>query len=185
MVIGYFLEFMLESKRGLIQQCQVGVDVPDMLSGIQAALLQGADVLFVGEIRDLDVLQACLRTAEAGRLVVTQLHQQTPESALRRVIDLQTEDTRPVFRRMLAETLRGIMAQCLLPMADGSRRVAAYGVLIPDDEMRQAIADGRNFMDRTLPFPTGCQRLTDDIIRLRDEGTVTSQVAEEAIKAFG
>jgi len=73
--------------------------------------------------------------------------------------------------------LRAVSAQILLPRADGAGRGAAYGVLIPDDEMRQAIAEGRDFMSRKSPMPEGCQTIADDVERLRNEGIITAEKA--------
>ena len=88
---------MFEPKRALIQQRQVGLDAPDMVSAIQASLVQNADLLFVGEIRDLDTLAACLTAPESGRLVLTQLHQPTPEAAVRRITELAPAEAGPTL----------------------------------------------------------------------------------------
>jgi twitching motility protein PilT len=181
----YYAEYAFEPKRALIQQRQVGADAPDMLSAIHSALLQSPDVLFVSEIRDVEVLQACVSAAEAGHLVLIQLHQATPQAAVSRIIELQPEDLRPAFRRAVAGTLRGVSAQVLLPRADGKGRVPAYGVLVPDDEMRAAIVSGQDPVARELPLPVGCQSISEDVARLVDEGLVTAEAAREALAKLG
>jgi twitching motility protein PilT len=174
--VGYRLEYIIEPKQAIIQQRQIGVDVPDMLAGIQSALLQHADVIFVTEIRDLEVFQACLRAAEMDCLVLTQLHLPTPESAIERMIALQPDEMRWTVKSSLAEALRGLLCQCLLPTPQG-KQVAAYGVLLPDDRARKLILEGGHGLD-DLCSP----RIEADVQRLRDEGKVVPEAADEALR---
>ncbi|HIJ72595.1 MAG TPA: Flp pilus assembly complex ATPase component TadA [Candidatus Hydrogenedentes bacterium] len=172
----------ISPKKALVQQREVGVDVPSFLAGIEAAMNQDLDVLLVGEITNVEELQASITVAETGHLVLTQLHPPaSPEAAIQRMIDVFPEDMRNVSLRALAGVLRAVSAQILLPRADGAGRVAAYGVLIPDEEMRQAIAEGRDFMSRKSPMPEGCQTIAEDVERLRNEGTITPETAEKAL----
>jgi twitching motility protein PilT len=181
-MIEYSAEFVFEPKRALIQQRQVGLDAPDAASAIHASIIQNADVLFIGEIRDLDALAACLSAPENGKLVLTQLHQPTPEMAVRRVMELATQEAAPTLRRYLARHLRVIASQMLLPRADGKGRVPAHGLLVPDDEMRRAILEGRDVYQPHRPLPTGCRRMAEDIARLRDAGIVSTDAAREALE---
>lgn len=139
--IAYSVECLLEPKRALLQHRQVGVDAPDMAEALASALSQEPDVLFVTEIRDAETLGVCLAAADAGRLVITQLHQPTAEAAVRRMIDLHAPDRRDAVRETLARVLRGVLAQRLLRRTGGGR-VPAYGFLVPDDAARRAIAAG-------------------------------------------
>jgi twitching motility protein PilT len=174
--IGYHIEYVLEPKQALIQERQIGVDVPDMLTGIQSAVLQGADVIFVAEVRDLEVFNACLRVAEMDCLVVVQLHLPTPQSAIERMIALQPEEARASVQRSLVGGLRGVLAQCLLPTPDG-RQVPAYGALLPDANVRQRILEGGHSLDE-LCSP----RLEADIQALRESGTAMPDAAEKALR---
>ncbi len=171
-------------KKALVQQREVGVDVPNTLAGIQAARHQDLDVLLVGEIVTVEELQACIGTAETGHMVLTQLHADTPEEAIQRMIHVFPEDIRPISRRALASVLRGVSAQRLVPTADGKSRLAVYGVLIPDDEMREAIADGLDFMARKTPWPEGCQTMAEHVERLRAEGAITEETADEVLASM-
>ena len=174
------ITYYLEPKKCLVQQREVGVDVPDVVSGIAAAMQQDLDVLLIGEIKSVEALQACITAAQTGHLVMTQIHARSPESAIQRLVDVQPEADVAVFRRYLAEVIRGVSAQVLVPKADGKGRVGAFGVLVPDDEMRQAIAEGREIFDRKKPLPPGCRTLPEDIERLREEGVITRETAEKA-----
>ena len=175
------IEIRLTPKRSLVTQREVGLDVPDFVSGIAASLRQDADVVLVGELRSHEAVQACLTTASVGRLVITQLHATTPEKAIRRLYDVTAADQLPAFRRQLSESLRVVCAQVLLPHATQDMRVAAYGVLIPDAEMRAAIATGGDVTLRQRPLPEGSLDISDDIERLRREGVVTDEAARAAL----
>jgi len=173
--------YPIPSKQSLVQQRCVGVDVPNTLAGIHASMRQDLDVLFINEIKTVEELEAAISVAEQGHLVITVFHAAaTPEESVRRMIDVFPEDVRDVSRRAIAGRLRAVSAQRLLPKVGGSR-VAAYAVLIPDDEMRKAIAEGRDFMKRDTPMPEGCQTMAEHIQRLRDEGVISEETAEKAL----
>jgi twitching motility protein PilT len=175
----------IPAKKALVQQRCVGADVPNTLAGIQAAMRQDLDVLFINEIKTVEELEAVISVAEQGHLVITVFHAAaTPEESVRRMIDVFPEDVRDVSRRAIAGSLRAVCAQRLLPRVGGSR-VAAYAVLIPDDEMRNAIAGGRDFMKRENPMPEGCQTMPEHIERLRDEGVISGETAEKALGDVG
>ena len=172
----------LVPKRCIVQQREVGADVPNVVAGIRAAMLQDLDVVLVGDLRRVEELDACLTAAETGHLVIIVMHAATPAEAVQRMIDVQPEDMRPTFRRSLARTLRVVVGSYLLSRADGKGRIAAYGVLAPDPPMRQAIAEGRSVLDREA-LPAGCQALHDDVRRHLAAGTVTQAEADRALAA--
>ena len=174
----------IPSKKSLVQQREVGSDVPDTLAGIRAAMAQDLDVVLVEEIQSLEEMEACIAPAQTGHLVITTLHAATPQDAIRRVIEAFPEDLRDLVSRDLAHYLRGVSTQRLLPRPDDMGRTAAYGVLIPDDEMRRAIAEGGDFMARETPMPEGCQTLAEDIERLRQDGAITDAVADAHIASL-
>jgi len=167
----------LEPKRAVIQQREVGLDTPTYIAGLKTVMRQDPDVIFVGEIRDLPTLDACITAARTGHLAMTQLNVVSPEAAIEKMIEVQPEEMAKSFRKDLAAVLRAVAVQRLLPAADGSGRLAAYGVIVPDDEMRRAVAEGRDIFDRTAPLPKGCLTLAEDIERLRSEGKVTDETA--------
>ncbi|MHC5036598.1 MAG: type IV pilus twitching motility protein PilT [Planctomycetota bacterium] len=169
-------------KRAIVQQREVGIDSPDTLSGISAAMVQDLDVLMVGEIKTLEELAAVVTTAQTGHLVLTQVHAPSPEDAIRRLIDVQADEDGSAFRKALARSLRAVSAQCLVPKASGKGRVPAYGVLVIDEEMRKAIVEGRDPLDRSTPLPAGCQSLEADLERLAREGTITEDAKAKALR---
>jgi len=122
-----------------------------------------------------------MTAALAGHLVLTQLHADSPEGAIQRLGDIFSDEDMPRFRRHLAQILTAVCAQRLLPRADGKGRVAAYGVLIPDNEMRKAIAEGRDIYERQTPLPNGCRTIAANIEKLYRDGIIGKDVCEKAL----
>lgn len=170
------------SKQGLVEQRELGIDVPDTLTGIRYALVQDADVVYISELRSVAELEAVVTLAEMGHMVMFPSHATTPENAIRRLLDVMPADKVRSFARRLAEQLRAVSVQCLLPKAAGRGRVAAFGVLIPSDATRKALSDGTD-MAMAVPGP-GSQKLADDIARLCREGAVSPQAADAALASI-
>lgn len=177
--VGYHFDYVLEPKQAVIQERQIGVDVPDMLVGIQSAILQGADVIFVAEVRDLEVFQACLRAAEMSCLVLVQLHMPTPEVTIQRMIALQPDQTRPTASNVLARVTLGVLAQSLLPTTAG-KQVAAYSLLMPNDEGRRIIVNGGQGLDAYCD-----PQMRAEIERLCEQGVVSAEASAEAMRNLG
>lgn len=174
------ISFVMTPKKCLIQQREVGVDAPDTASGMIAAIGQDPDVLFVGELRTAAEVYACVAAAQIG-LVITQLHAPTATEALERFANSQSADATPQFRRELARVLRLVCAQALVSTKKGGRR-AAYDILVPDDQMRQAIAQGKPVLERSTPLPSGCQKIEDGIAELVRSGEVEEHAAAAALE---
>ncbi len=167
----------LTPKKAIVQQHEVGTDVPDVVSGIQAAMRQDLDILYLGEARAVEEIQALVTMAALGHLVILVMHGTTPEEVIQRLVEIHPADTRSAFRRMLANVLRAVSVQVLLRKATGKGRVAAYGLLVPDDDTRQAIMEGVDLTDDTRPAPTGYLALADSVRRFCEQGTVTDEEA--------
>jgi len=172
----------LTPKRALIRQHEVGTDVPDTLAALRYVLVEDVDVLYMNVLRNVEEVAALITAAEYGALVVVVLHAASPEEAIERMMDALNADraTAPLCKR-LAHALRAVSVQRLLPKAHEKGVVPAYGVLIPDDETRQAIVDGTDLRKRATPPPAGCQTLAQDVERLRREGAITDETASEAL----
>jgi twitching motility protein PilT len=175
---------VLSPKRSIIQQREVGVDVPDVVSGIAAAMRQDLDVLMVGELKTAEEVQACLAASETGHLVFTQVHAELPSLALQRLVEVQSaEDLQPprlqLFCQRLARALRCVLCQMLLPCADGRGRVAAYSVLVPDNQVRNQISQGQ-----WPVWPEGTQAFRDHILSLRQQGLIAEDTASQAIASL-
>lgn len=135
----------------------------------------------VAEITCLEEMDACVHVAETGHLVLAVLNiSMSVGDTFQRVMDSYPEEARPLIRDPLARVLRAVSTQRLLPKNDGGL-VAAYEILIPDDETRQAIADGRDLSERSTSLPQGFRTLAQNIEGLLTDGIITEETAKNAL----
>ena len=123
------IEFVHKRQRAVIRQREVGVHVASFAEGLRDALREDPDVILVGEMRDLETIQLALTAAETGHLVISTLHANRAASTIERVVDVFPEHRQGQVRLQLAESLRAVVAQRLLPRADGAGRIAALEVM--------------------------------------------------------
>jgi twitching motility protein PilT len=133
------VEILLKDRSSIVVQREVGLDAPTTAAALRASLRQDADVLAVGELRDAESIELAIFAAETGRLVLAGLGARDAVSAVARLLELAGE--RSVLRARLAAVLRGVVAQQLVPRADGKGRRAAAEVLLVDDEARRHLRD--------------------------------------------
>jgi len=138
------IEFALPSSpRSLARQRQVGRDVPDFTTGLRDALRSDPDVIMVGELRDAETIRLALTAAETGHLVFASLHSGSAAGALERVVDAYPSDQRPQIRTQLADALRAVVVQRLLPRARGAGRVPALEVLRVTHAVANNVREGK------------------------------------------
>jgi twitching motility protein PilT len=169
------IHYRMDGKKAVIQQHEVGVDVPNVVAGVAACMRQDMDVLMVGEMKRLEEVEATVAAAHAGHLVITQMHASSPEGALQRLMSIQPGEAGDMLRRQLAESLRCVCQQVLLPTENGKGQVPAYAVLIPDDGMRRVIAAGQDLRQRKTAMPEGCQSMAADVERLWIDGAISKE----------
>ena len=139
------IEFVHQSKNSLINQREVLSHTQSFKNALKAALREDPDVILVGEMRDLETIQLAITAAETGHLVFGTLHTNTAVRTVDRIVDVFPEGQQQQIQTMLAESLRGVIAQSLLPRADGSGRVAALEVLINNHAVSNLIREGKTF----------------------------------------
>src|SRR5580765_5864028 len=137
------IEFLHSHKKCIVNQREIGTDARSFAEGLRAALRQDPDVLLVGEMRDLETISTALTAAETGHLVFGTLHTQTASSTIDRVIDVFPPAQQQQVRIMLANSLQAVVTQTLLPLSDGSGRVAALEILLPDDGVRNLVRQAK------------------------------------------
>lgn len=113
----------------IISQRQVGDDTVDFQTSLTSALRQDPDVIVIGELRDLETVETCLKAAETGHLVVATLHTANAVQSITRMINIFPSHQRDNIRFMLSSSLRAVLSQVLLPSADHKKRVMAYELL--------------------------------------------------------
>ncbi len=138
------IEFVHENQKCLINQREVHNHTDSFKDALRAALREDPDIVLVGEMRDLETISIAIETAETGHLVFGTLHTTTAASTVDRIIDQFPADRQQQIRVMLSESLKGVIAQTLLPKKGGGR-VAALEVLIVTPAISNLIREGKTF----------------------------------------
>lgn len=138
------IEFTHENQKCLVNQREVHNHTDSFKNALRAALREDPDILLVGEMRDLETISIAIETAETGHLVFGTLHTTTAASTVDRIIDQFPADRQQQVRVMLSESLRGVIAQTLLPKKGGGR-IAALEVLIVTPAISNLIREGKTF----------------------------------------
>ncbi|MBW3648982.1 MAG: PilT/PilU family type 4a pilus ATPase [Actinobacteria bacterium] len=170
------IEIIHGDNLALVDQREVGTDTDSFATALRSAARQDPDVIFVGEMRDLETTGAALQAAATGHLVISTLHTTSAKDTVNRIIDLFPPHQQGQARLSLANSLQGIVCQRLMPRAGGGR-VAALEVMVVTSRIRElllnsaqtggitdAIADGDYY---------GMQTFDQHLLRLYQEGRVT------------
>ncbi len=133
------VEFRHPHKRGIVEQIEIGADAPRFSDALRHLLRQDPDVILVGEMRDLDTISIALTAAETGHLVFSTMHTNDATQAIDRIIDVFPAHQQNQVRQQIALSLTGVMAQHLIPTAEGRARVPAAEILLANDAVRNLI----------------------------------------------
>ena len=136
------IEFVHEHAGCVITQREVGVDTDSFAAGLKSALRQAPDVILIGEMRDLETVEAALHFAETGHLVLGTLHANNANQAVERVMNFFPAEGHPQIYQQLSMNLRGIVSQRLVPRIGGEGRVAAIEVMLSSPRVVDLIAKG-------------------------------------------
>jgi len=168
------IEFTHENQKCLVNQREVHNHTDSFKDALRAALREDPDILLVGEMRDLETISIAIETAETGHLVFGTLHTTTAASTVDRIIDQFPADRQQQIRVMLSESLKGVIAQTLLPKKGGGR-VAALEILIVTPAISNLIREGKTFQINSS-MQTGKQHgmvmLNDALFDLVQKGLV-------------
>lgn len=137
------IEFVHKNHRSLVNQREVGSHTKSFANALKAALREDPDIILVGEMRDLETVQLAITAAETGHLVFGTLHTNSAAKTIDRIVDVFPSAQQTQIRAMLADSLRGIIAQTLFPKADGSGRVAAFEILKNTKPVANLIREGK------------------------------------------
>ncbi len=138
------IEFYHYHKKSTVNQREVGVDVPSFSEAIRRALRQDPDVILVGELRDLETIEAAISAAETGHVVFGTLHTNSAQGTVNRVIDAFPGNLQDQIRTQLSSSLIGVLAQTLLPRVGGGR-VAAFESLVVTPGIGNLIRENKTF----------------------------------------
>ncbi|MGH8067961.1 MAG: type IV pilus twitching motility protein PilT [Candidatus Entotheonellia bacterium] len=175
------VEFEHPQKKATINQRELGVDFDSFATGLRAALRQAPKAILVGEIRDRETIEIALSAAETGHLVLSTLHTVDAGQTINRILGMFDKDEETLVRNRLADTLRWIVSQRLLPKVGGGR-VAALEILCTGLRVKDAVlhgeSEGKTFyeiIESGAPF--GMQTFDQDIIRFFEDGLITEETA--------
>jgi twitching motility protein PilT len=174
------IEFVHQNKRSIITQREVPGDAGSFPVALKAALREDADIVLVGEMRDLETIALALTAAETGLLVFGTLHTNNARKTVDRMVDVFSAARQAQARAMLANSLRGVLAQLLLKKADGSGRNAVNEILIANAAVSAIIREGatRKLQDVIVSGKgQGMQFMDDAIWALLEQGIVTPHEA--------
>jgi twitching motility protein PilT len=139
------IEFVHQNQLSLINQRELSSNTHSFSNALRAALREDPDIILVGEMRDLETISLALTAAETGHLVFATVHTNSAIKTIDRIIDVFPQGQQAQIRTMLSESLRGIVAQALLPRAEGSGRVPAVEILVNVPAVANLIREGKAF----------------------------------------
>ena len=140
------IEYVHSNKLCMINQREVGDDVPDFAMALRAALREDPDVILVGEMRDFETISAAITAAETGHLVLSTLHTTSAADTINRIIDTYPEHQQNQIRTQLAGNMVGVVSQTLLPTLDGKGRTACMEILNVTDACAAMIRDDKTHL---------------------------------------
>ena len=137
------IEYIHQHKSCLVNQREVHSDTGSFSNALRAALREDPDVVLIGEMRDLETVEAALKIAETGHLTFGTLHTNSAAQTINRIIDIFPANQQSQIRTQLSLVLEGIVCQALLPKADGKGRVVSLEILVPTPAIRNLIRDDK------------------------------------------
>ncbi|MEM6332377.1 MAG: PilT/PilU family type 4a pilus ATPase [Planctomycetota bacterium] len=177
------IEYLFTDKKAMINQREVGLDVPDFETALRALVRENPDVVLIGEMRDKETFEAALRAAETGHLVFGTIHASSASQAFSRIYDLFPPEEREAIRNILAYQFVAFVYQKLLPtLKEDLQRVPACEILLQSPPARKFILEGR---EAELPSvmrearEDGMQTFTDSLIDLVNREYIHPKVAIE------
>jgi twitching motility protein PilT len=174
------VEFFHQNKKSIIMHREVGLDTATFASGLRSALKSDVNIILVGEMRDQETIQLALTAAEMGILVYGTLHTNSAVKTIDRIIDVFPTAQKSQIRTILANTLKGVLAQQLIPNKDRTQRFAAYEIMFSMPALGPIIQSGetpRLTSEIQANGKHGMILMDDCLIRLVNEKKITDQDA--------
>ena len=175
------IEFTHKSQRSVIVQREVHYDTFSFAAALRSVLREDPDVVLIGEMRDLETIQAAITIAETGHLVFATLHTNSAAQSIDRMIDVFPAHQQPQIRAQLANMLMAICSQRLVP-AVGGGRVCAAEILVANSAIRALIREGKTFQIDTAiqtGAEQGMQTMDRTLAKLVQSGVITYDSARE------
>ena len=169
------IEYFHQHKKSVVTQREIGVDVPTFKEALRRALRQDPDVILVGEMRDLETMEAAITAAETGHLVFATLHTTGAARTVDRIVDAFPTNQQEQVRTQLSTSIVAVISQILMPRKDKPGRVAAFEIMIATPSIRSLIRDNKTFRitsDLQTGAKWGMQTLDSHLIDLWQAGKI-------------
>ncbi|MCC5790605.1 MAG: PilT/PilU family type 4a pilus ATPase [Opitutales bacterium] len=177
------IEYILEPKESEITQRELGQDTRNFQTALLSALRSDPDVLFIGEMRDRESMQLALTASETGQLVFSTLHTSDASQTIDRIIDIFPAEQQAMVRSQLANVLQAVVAQILLPRAEGSGRIASREILMGTNAVRTLIRENQNhqlYGTISTGSEHGMQTMEKSLLRLCKEGKISEETVHSS-----
>ena len=175
------VEYIFKDKKAMVTQREVGIDIESFESALKYLVRQDPDVVFIGEMRDTVTVEAAMRAAETGHLVLGTMHATSSAQAVQRLLDLFPQEERGLMRQTLAISIKAIVCQALLPcIKEGIDRIPAVEVMLANSTARKLISEARETELSSLIRSCkeeGMIDITDSLCELIQDGCVEPKVA--------
>jgi len=170
------IEYYHDHKKSIINQREVGIDVPSFGEALRRVLRQDPDVILVGELRDLETIESAIRAAETGHLVFSTLHTTSAAGTITRIIDIFPVNQQEQIRTQLSINLMAVLSQTLCPVATGKGRMAAYEFMVVTPAIANLIRENKTYrIDSSIQTgrKLGMQLLDEHLWQLYERGKIT------------
>jgi len=178
------VEYLFTDAKAMINQREVGIDVPSFAVALRALVRENPDVVLIGEMRDRETFEAALQASETGHLVFGTIHASSASQAFGRIYDLFPAEEREAIRNLLAYQMQAFVYQKLLKtVKDDLPRVPAVEVLLNSPAARKYIIEGREHeLNEVIKNnkESGMQTFTDSLVTLVEENFIHPKVAQQA-----
>ncbi len=178
------IEYYHQHKKSIINQREVGIDVPSFSEALRRVLRMDPDVILVGELRDLETIEAAIRAAETGHLVFSTLHTTSAAGTITRIIDVFPPSQQDQIRIQLSTNLIAVLSQELCPLASGKGRIAAYEFMVVTPAIANLVRENKTYrIDSSIQTgrKLGMQLLDEHLWKFYDSGMITlDQMLEKA-----
>ena len=173
------IEYVLKSNKSIISQREVGFDTKSFAGALKSVFRQDPNVVYIGEMRDLETIAAALTIAETGHLVFSTLHTNSAAQTIDRIVDVFPEGSKEQIRTQLASVVTAVVSQRLVPTVDGGR-APAFEILIATPAVRNLIREGKSHMIDNIiqtSADVGMMSLDACLAKLGLQGKITEEVA--------
>lgn len=170
------IEYYHSHKKSIVTQREVGVDVPSFSEALKRVLRMDPNVILVGELRDLETIEAAIRAAETGHLVFSTVHTTSAAGTITRMIDVFPVTQQEQIRIQLSSNLIAVLSQALCPLATGRGRIAAYEFMVVTPAIANLIRENKTYrIDSSIQTgkKLGMQLLDEHLWQLYDIGKIT------------